>query len=41
MGLSDRIIVLAAGRLTGELAKENFTQENIMRYASTFEVADV
>ncbi|MDX9801990.1 MAG: sugar ABC transporter ATP-binding protein [Spirochaetia bacterium] len=41
MGLSDRIIVLAAGRLTGELSKNEFTQENIMRYASTFEVANV
>ncbi|MCP5515281.1 MAG: sugar ABC transporter ATP-binding protein [Spirochaetales bacterium] len=41
MGLSDRIIVLAAGRLTGELSKDEFTQENIMRYASTFEVANV
>ena len=41
MGLSDRIIVLAAGRLTGELSKAEFTQENIMRYASTFEVANV
>jgi ABC-type sugar transport system ATPase subunit len=38
MGLSDRIIVMAAGRLTGELKKEDFTQENIMQYASKFEV---
>ena len=38
MGLSDRIIVLAAGRLTGELPQEKFTQEAIMTYASKFEV---
>ncbi|BBB47236.1 sugar ABC transporter ATP-binding protein [Pelolinea submarina] len=38
MGLSDRIIVLAAGRLTGELPQEKFTQEEIMTYASKFEV---
>jgi len=38
MGLSDRIIVLAAGRLTGEIPREEFTQENIMRFASKFEV---
>ena len=36
MGLSDRIIVLAAGRMTGELHRSEFTQETIMRYASAF-----
>ena len=40
MGLSDRIIVLAAGRMTGELKKEDFSQENIMRFASKFEVVN-
>ncbi len=38
MGLADRIIVLAAGRLTGEISRDKFTQEGIMRYASKFEV---
>jgi ABC-type sugar transport system ATPase subunit len=41
MGLSDRIIVLAAGRLTGEIPRKDFTQEVIMRFASKFEVVDV
>ena len=36
MGLSDRIIVLAAGRLTGEIDRCDFSQESIMRYASDF-----
>ena len=36
MGLSDRIIVLAEGRLSGELKRSEFTQEAIMKYASTF-----
>jgi ribose transport system ATP-binding protein len=34
IGLSDRIIVLAEGRITGEIARENFSQELIMSYAS-------
>lgn len=34
MGMSDRIIVLAEGRMTGELNKSEFTQELIMRMAS-------
>ncbi|MFT3985958.1 MAG: sugar ABC transporter ATP-binding protein [Lachnospiraceae bacterium] len=34
MGMSDRIIVLAEGRITGELGKEEFNQETIMRMAS-------
>ncbi len=37
LGLSDRIMVLAAGRLTGFLERKDFTQENIMRLASKFE----
>jgi ABC-type sugar transport system ATPase subunit len=36
MGLSDRIIVLAEGKLTGELSRPEFSQEAIMRYASAF-----
>jgi ABC-type sugar transport system ATPase subunit len=38
IGLSDRIIVMAGGRLTGEIERRDFTQETIMRYASDFEV---
>ena len=34
IGMSDRIIVLAEGKMTGELNKEAFTQESIMRLAS-------
>lgn len=34
MGMSDRILVLAEGRITGELQKEDFNQETIMRMAS-------
>lgn len=37
MGVTDRIIVLAAGRLTGEIKRGAYTQEDIMRYASKFE----
>jgi ABC-type sugar transport system ATPase subunit len=37
MGLSDRILVLAAGRLTGELDRADFSQESIMTYASDFQ----
>ncbi len=39
MGLSDRIIVIAAGRLTGILERKDFSQENIMRFASNFEAS--
>ncbi len=34
MGMSDRILVLAEGNMTGELRKEEFSQETIMTYAS-------
>ena len=34
MGMSDRIIVLAEGKITGELQKEDFDQHTIMRMAS-------
>jgi ABC-type sugar transport system ATPase subunit len=40
MGLSDRILVLAAGRLTGVLERPDFTQENIMRLASKFDTSN-
>lgn len=36
MGLSDRIIILAAGKKTGEISRQDFSQELIMRYASAF-----
>ncbi|MCG8483281.1 MAG: sugar ABC transporter ATP-binding protein [Clostridia bacterium] len=36
MGLSDRIIVMAGGKLTGEIKKADFSQELIMKYASQF-----
>jgi len=34
MGMSDRIIVLAEGRMTGELKKDEFNQNTIMKMAS-------
>lgn len=34
MGMSDRIIVLAEGHMTGELKKEEFSQDTIMKMAS-------
>ena len=34
IGMSDRIIVLHEGRISGTLDRENFSQERIMRYAS-------
>ena len=34
LGLSDRIIVMAEGKITGEVAKEDFSQELILRKAS-------
>ena len=34
LGLSDRIVVMAEGRVTGEIAKEDFSQELVLRKAS-------
>lgn len=34
MGMSDRIIILSEGSISGELQKEEFEQEIIMKYAS-------
>jgi ABC-type sugar transport system ATPase subunit len=34
LGMSDRIIVLCEGRQTGELQKNEFSQEKILRFAS-------
>ncbi len=39
LGLSDRILVLSEGNLTGILEKKDFSQENIMRLASQFGVS--
>lgn len=36
MGLSDRIIVMAEGKLTGEIMRKDFSQERIMTYAAQF-----
>jgi methyl-galactoside transport system ATP-binding protein len=36
IGMSHRVLVLCAGRLTGTLKKEEVTQEAIMRYATQF-----
>ena len=41
MGMSDRIVVLAEGQMTGELQKEEFCQETIMTYASAAKKAEV
>jgi len=32
--MSDRVIVLAEGEMTGELSKEEFSQEAVMTFAS-------
>lgn len=34
LGVSDRILVLAEGKLTGRLEKEEFSQTTVLRYAS-------
>ena len=34
IGMCDRIYVMAQGRITGELTREEFTQENIMKLAT-------
>ena len=34
MGMSDRIVILSEGRVTGELDKHEFDQETIMHFAS-------
>ena len=34
LGMSERIIVLHEGRQTGELKKEEFTQERVLSLAS-------
>ena len=34
MGMSDRMLVMAEGRIVGELDREEFSQNQIMKYAS-------
>lgn len=34
IGMCDRIYVMAGGKITGELQRDEFSQENIMRYAT-------
>jgi ABC-type sugar transport system ATPase subunit len=34
LGMSDRIVVLCEGRKTGELRKDQFSQETVLRLAS-------
>lgn len=40
IGMSDRIIVLSEGRITGELEKSEFSQEKILNLASIIEDSD-
>ena len=37
MGVSDRIIVMCDGRVTGELGRETATQDMILKYATRFD----
>lgn len=37
MGISDRIIIMCDGRITGELKTEEATQDMILQYATSFE----
>ena len=34
IGMADRVLVMHEGRITGEVHKNNMTQENIMHYAT-------
>jgi len=36
IGMSDRIIVMCDGKVTGEVSSEEATQENIMNLATKF-----
>lgn len=37
MGISDRIIVMCDGKITGEIATSEATQDTILKYATTFD----
>lgn len=39
MGICDRILVMAGGRITGEVERKDFSQELILSYAAHFEEA--
>ncbi|NDL68842.1 sugar ABC transporter ATP-binding protein [Anaerotalea alkaliphila] len=41
IGMCDRIYVMAKGRIMGMLKKDEFSQENIMRYATATKVQEV
>ena len=34
MGMSDRMLVMSEGKVVGELQKEDFSQDQILKYAS-------
>ncbi|MGM9659696.1 MAG: sugar ABC transporter ATP-binding protein [Faecousia sp.] len=36
LGMSQRILVMAGGRITGELQKNEFSQETVLKYASNY-----
>jgi ABC-type sugar transport system ATPase subunit len=40
MGMSDRVIVLCQGRVTGEFKRDSMTQEEIMTSATKFVTVD-
>ena len=40
MGMSDRMLVMAEGEIVGELQKEDFSQDKILRYASNITVQE-
>ena len=40
IGMSDRVIVMCQGRITGEFARGDFNQEEIMRCATQFLTVD-
>ena len=37
MGISDRILVMCDGRITGELSAEEATEDKILSYSTQFE----
>lgn len=41
LGMSDRILMMCEGRQTGILEKEEFSQENIFRYATKYSEVDM
>jgi len=41
INMSDRIVVLSEGRQAGELKKEEFNQETILKYASGADAKEV